>query len=389
MTFDFRLGHVCPHLTVEEEVPLGSDRRSLITRQPVASANYVRITANNTIDVPSTGTQSRASLTGRSSAPFSIPTYAKTLVLLNQTTSLSISLPTGTRVSSGDVVRAIQTEIQTHQASFSVSERNGSLIFTDTLDQGPSSTLQVAGDAASRLGFDLQTRARGRLVFPGWDMAEQQVLNPYAGSDLPTILTARYPRFRGVVRSNPVFKVTYTTYRQFCLRCLSYGTENDYRTGQDGEYLEVRDDDKLNQDGIKILTTIRGSNPYHPEYGSNLLTRIGIKALGSGATLITEDVTRALTVLQRIQGITGKYQDLSPKETLQSILSVVTTPSTVDPTIFAVDIVVSNASSDPITINTVFSTPQSAALAGTNGLSFGLTERGINPNLRTLPGVSL
>lgn len=389
MTYDFRIGHVCPHLTVEEEVPLGEDRRSLITRQPVASANYIRITANNSIDLPASGTQSQAMITGRTSAPFSIPAYAKTLVLLNRTSSVSIDLPTGTRVSSEDVIRVIKTKLQQQQAKFSVSERNGYLVFEDTLDRGPSSILQVAGDAATRLGFDLQVRARGRTVFPGWEMAEQQVLNPYANSDLPAILTARYPRFKGVVRSNPVFKVTYTTYRHFCLRCVSYGTENDYRTGQDGEYLTVRDDDKLNQDGIKILTTIRGSNPYHPEYGSNLLTRIGIKALGTGTTLITEDVTRALTILQRIQGITGKYQDLTPKETLQSILSVVTTPSTIDPTIFAVDIVISNASSEPITINTVFSAPQAAALAGTNGLSFGLTERGINPNLRSIPGVLL
>lgn len=387
MTYDFQLGQTCPHLTVEEEVPLGSDRRSLVTRQPIASASRVRITANNSVSIPSVGLLSRASITGTVSGPFSIPSYAREIEVITRTETLQVSLPVGTRVPSKDVVQAITVAMRASKVSMAVSESKGVLTFQDTKDRGTSSTIRVGGDAGPRLGFGDQVRSRGRMVYPGWSMAEQEVLRARATPSQPKIVTARYPKFLAPIRGNPVFKVTYTTYQNYCLRCLSYGIENDYRAGQDGNYLMVRDDDKLNQDSLKILTTVRGSNPYFPDYGSNLLNRIGIKAVGSGVSTITEDVTRALQLLQRIQDITGKYQALTPKETLQTILSVVTTPSEFDPTVFGVEVVVSNASADPIVIRTVFAAPGTAALAGTNGLSLGLAERGVDPRLTTIAGI--
>lgn len=384
MTYDFQLGHTCPHLTVEEVVPLGADRQSLVTRQPVASSSRVRITANSSVDIPSSGLQSPAVMYGAVSGPFRIPSYARELILASRTESITAQLPVGTRITASEIVRVVSNEITSQKAFFSATSENGFLIFRDLKDRGPSSVLRVSGSAGAILGFADQVRTRGKMVFPAWGFGEQSLDGPYFG---PDVIRARYPKFTAPIRGNPVFKVTYTTYQQYCLRCQSYGIENDYRIGTDGNYLEVRDDDKLNQDALKILLTVRGSNPYFPEYGSTLLTRIGIKAVGAGVTTITEDVTRALTTLQRIQQVTGRYLDLTPKETLQSILSVATTPSPTDPTVFEVRIIASNASSEPILLRTVYAAPGSIALVGTNGKSLGLTERGLS-GLTTIQGLS-
>jgi hypothetical protein len=306
------------------------------------------------------------------------------LTITTQKTVLPVVLPYGTRVPAQEIVRAVNEASK--RETVIASEENGFLIFRDVGDLGTSSTIRISGSAGAVLGFSGQVKARGRTVYPSWGLAEQSVQGAYFVG--PGVIKSRYPKFNAPIRGNPVFKVTYTTYQQFCLRCQSYGIENDYRIGVNGNYLEVRDDDKLNQDSLKILLTIRGSNPYFPEYGSNLLTRIGIKAVGAGVTTITEDVTRALTTLQRIQQIAGRYLDLSPKETLLSIQSVATTPSPTDPTVFEVRVVASNASAEPIVLRTVYAAPSSVALVGTNGQSLGLTERGLSRNLTSIQGLT-
>ena len=55
MSRDFQLSWPCPHMTMEEVVALGSNRRSLPTRQPVAGSGTVRILVNNDIFIPQAG----------------------------------------------------------------------------------------------------------------------------------------------------------------------------------------------------------------------------------------------------------------------------------------------------------------------------------------------
>jgi phage baseplate assembly protein W len=201
-------------------------------------------------------------------------------------------------------------------------------------------------------------------------------------------VSARFPKFREPVRGNPVFKISYTTYQQYCRRCQGYGIENDYRIQAGGEPQTIGNENLLNQDVLKVLSTIKGSNPFHPEYGTNLLTRIGTKALGTGASSINEDIITALSVFQRLQTAAGKYQEVTPRQRLASILSINTTPADFDPTVFEAVIVAANAANVPVVITMVFAAPGTAALAGTNGLSLGLEGFGLDPNTRYLSGVA-
>lgn len=389
MSSDFQLGHVCPHLTIEEEVPLGRDRRELRTRQPVASASRIRITANDDVTIPSDGLFASASLSGSVSGPFNIIKNENTVTISNRSQSIqNFELPVGTRISTTRVVETLNAAFRNGQVSIFAENSNGYLVLTDFLDQSLRSRVRVDGAARASLGFVQQIQARGSQAYPSWEFAERQSLhvNPSLGSVRP--VPTRFPKFKKVVKGNPVFKVSYTTYQQYCLRCQTFGIENDYRITASGEPQVIANEDLLNQDVLKVLSTVKGSNPFHPEYGTVLLTRIGAKATGAGISSLNEDVITALEVFMRLQGAAGRYQEITPRQRLAGILSLNTFPSELDPTIFEVQIVASNAANVPVVISTVFAAPGTAALAGSNGLSLGLQGFGVDPRTRSLPGVA-
>ena len=101
------------------------------------------------------------------------------------------------------------------------------------------------------------------------------------------------------------------------------------------------------------------------------------------ATLINEDVRKALTKFQSLQREQARFQKVSFKERLLSIISVQMAPHAQDPTTFMVNVVVQNASSDPINISIVFTVPNVVALMGSNGLMIGNEIAGLNPNTPT------
>lgn len=378
MSYDFQLGHECRHLTIEEVVPLGDDRRSLSTRQPVSSGNMVRVTANNNVNIPREGRFSAAVLTAAKSGPYSIDKCAKTLTISNRTTTVAdIVLPVGVRIPTERIVTVLNAALMNAGAKALVESQDGILVLRDQLELGPSSRITVSGNAAPALGLNFQTRARGRQVYPSWEMAEMATTTNLVALNNLKVVTTRFPKFTQPIQGNPVFKVSYATYIQRCRRCRATGIENDIRLAVSGEPLIVRNEDLLNQEVLKMVITRKGSNPFHPRIGTHLMDRIGSKAVGAVQMSINEDVTRAVTFFQRLQTQKGKLQEIALKERLYSIISVTTNPGANDPTVFQTNIVAQNASGEPVSISTVFAAPGSAALVGTNGLSLGLAPLGI------------
>jgi phage baseplate assembly protein W len=389
MSFDFQLGHACPHLTIEEEVPLGADRRELKTIQPVASATHIRITANNSVQVRKEGTFSPAQLFGSLSGPFNIVQNENTVSIRNRAQLLEdIVLPVGSRVEAARVVDVLSAALRNAGVEVVVGNSNGFLVLVDALDRGPRSRVRIEGDAAESLGFIHQIQARGSQAYPAWGFVEQDNISILRGLTGVQQVTTRFPKFDSMVKGNPIFKVTYTTYQEYCRRCQSFGIENDYRIAANGEPLTIQNEDLLNQGVLKILETSKGSNPFHPSYGTTLLDRIGIKAIGAGITTINEDVNTALLVYQRTQELQGRFQLVTAREKLANILSVTTLPSDLDPTVFEVEIIASNAANVPVTITTVFAAPGVGALAGSNGLSLGLAGFGLDPRTGTIQGIA-
>lgn len=372
MSTDFQIAHTCPHLTMEEPVVLGADRMSLETSQPVAASGAVRILVNNEAYIPSTGLFSSARLQGSASGPFNITAEANQLTVSNQSETATLTLPSGFRISADRVVRLFLGVLQT----ILVENVNGHLVFTDTASVGPISRIRVTGTAAESLGFTGQQAARGRQLYPAWQLVPR----------VDTI-SNRYPRFVSPVKTNPHFKATYVAPVERCLRCGAQFIENDFRYDIQGDPILIDNDNLLYQASLKIILTDKGSNPYHTWYGTRLQSRIGLKALSATAMLISEDVRRALNNMKKLQTAQAKYQEVSFKERLMSVLAVNVFPHETDPTAFLVDVVVSNASGKPVQLSIVFSVPGVVALMGSNGQSLGLETTGITPEQSRLFGL--
>ena len=374
MSQDFHLAWTCPHVTSEEVTSLGADRRSLATRQPVASSTIVRVTVNDDVLIPQAGLFTAAQIASSVSGPFDLIEGEDVLTITtshgDETFVFNV---TGTRRFSTDqIVQFIQLQ---GIANAAVGNSDGHLFVTDATTVGSASLIRISGSAASALGFGDPTKratatdpavynrpwqAQGQDLYPGWDLVTPA-----------NQITARYPRFQEQIRTNPIFKVTYTATAQRCLRCRGVYTENDYRFDATGQALMVANEDLLYQAALKMILTDKGSNPYHEWYGTTIRSRIGSKVLGGVATAISEDVRRALQKFQALQQEQAKYQSVTFKERLYTLLGVQTIPHAQDPTTFLVDVTVQNASSEPISSQVVYTAPGVVALMGSNGLFMG------------------
>lgn len=372
MSVEFQLAWPCPHLTVEEVVLLEDvDRMALDTRQPVASMGQVRILANDEFFIPQGGLFSVAQLFSSVSGPFDIEEGLDVLTIETSAGTGTVSFGvTGTRRLTTD--RVVSAILAANLEHVTADNEGGFLLLADPSRVGDAAFVRVRGNAASALGFgepcksDRPWGARGRMIYPGWDLYLR-----------PDEITNRFPRFRQPIRTNPIFKVTYSVPVARCLRCRATFVENDFRFDQNGHMLLVANEDLLYQAALKILLTDRGSNVYHSWYGTTLRERIGSKALSGVASVLSEDVRRALSNMQAVQIEQSKYQTVTFKEKLYAILAVETRQHQQDPTTFLINVTVQNASGEPIVLNIVFTVPEVVALMGSNGLMLGTQAAGL------------
>ena len=375
MSLDFQLSWDCPHLTIEEVVPLSSDRRSLQVRQPIASSGTVMVMVNDDSDlfIPRNGLYSAAALTSAISGPYDIRQGEDTLTVeaSGGTATLSFGARGLIRRTTDAVVKLIQRENWQHVSALN---ENGYLVFVDMNAVGPSAFVKVRGSVAATLGFgqpDVSGRqwaAYGQEVYPGWDLYMR-----------PDEITNRFIRFRRPLRSNPMIKVTYAAPVQRCLRCQAAFKENDFRFDESGSSILIQDENLLYQAALKILLTDRGSNPFHPWYGTSIRERIGSKALAGVSSVLSEDIRQALLRMQTAQGEQAKAgQAVTFKERLYGILGVNVKRHAQDPSTYLIEVVVQNASATPISLSIVYAAPEVVSVMGTNGLMLGQQVAGMN-----------
>lgn len=394
MSKDLLLGRRCPHLVIEESVTLGADFRSLPTKAPVAGSQLARVYANVTSQVsntspetgadfatryiiPPSGLHSQARIKGSTAGPFRIRGCASENGLTVDTNVVTISgsgetatfrLPTGSRVGAETLAKLFRNTL----ATIAVGVENGRLVLVDTAEIGKRSWIKITGRGAEAIGF-VQKGARGRQVFPGWTLDKGEDLLTNVNFQGTFAQPARYFRFREPVKSNPILKVTYPAPGARCPRCGGTFVENDWQFDLSGDLIFIENEDLLYQAALKILLTERGSNPYHQAYGSNIINRIGSKAVGAVAQQLREDTISALNRMRTLQRGQARYQQVSLREQVYAINSVDVYPHNNDPTAYRVDVVLTNASGRPVVLNVVFTVPGAEALAGTNGLSLGVS----------------
>lgn len=377
MSRDVQLGWNCPHLTLEERVTLSSDRRSLPTLQPIANRTIVSVLADYDVQIPRDGLYSQAKLISFQAGPYSLIENETDLTVVTSGESFPVSLSAAKFYTADEIATLINRASTTKKTV--ASSQNGRLTVTDTASLGPRSIVQVFGLSLPKLGFETQSGAQGKMLYPPWELYTP-----------PTEITSRYIRFTQPLTYNPVLAVSYVTTQQRCLRCQGTGVENDYRftatasvttngnTVPAGSIVTIENEDLLYQASLKIVLTKRGSNPFHPSYGSTVMSRIGSKSLAATAAAINQDVIRALQLFQDTQNLQAQYQNVTARERLYTIQSVNTQPDPNDPTVYYVNVTVQNASTAPVTLNIVYATSGVNSRNGTLTLgnqAFGGTAR--------------
>lgn len=161
--------------------------------------------------------------------------------------------------------------------------------------------------------------------------------------------------------------------------------ENDYRFNKTGDIVTIDNENLLYQACLKMVLTQKGSNPYHPAYGSMIMEKIGRKRMGAAALLIKEDVQNALAKVQNLQTGQRKFQTVTNGELLYSVLEVTVNEGN-DPTSFVVNVVVQNASGKRVPVTIAYSAPGAVALAGSTGESLGSQPTRFGPDYRELVG---
>lgn len=364
MSYDRKLEQVCTHHVVEEALLFNSDRISVRPQRPIAAAASVRVRFNGLLDVPATGAQIPAVAKGSAPGPFSVKAGVNdTLVFaVNGGPSMTIVAPSGTSLTATNLAKALSSQV-------------GGLLFTTTKRQqlqgvtasrGPGAQLEFrAGSTlAPMLGLVVGRVYRGQEIYPRWSL----ISDPNTLSDRPT----RFIVFdRAIESASDFIEVSYTTVRQECRRCGGVGVENDWRYDRSGKIIRARNAELLSQEVLKITYTVKGSNPFHPWYGTGFLDAIGKKMTDQGLVqnLILSDLQDAF---RRWQSIKRKQESdqvaqfVSDEEYPFRLLVVNLEQDAVDPTVIYVSAVVQNRSSSPIQITRGLRLPLPLDLMGSS-----------------------
>ena len=359
MSFDRQLDQVCVHQVVDEFIYTQTDRQTAIPIRPISTATSVIVRLNGETDVPSNGVQVQARVTGTKEGPFNLTSSNNTLAIrVNNDSVHTVTLPQAARVQPD---RLAYTLTKSFPGLVFFTERNRIGVRSSLSGQDATFMLTTASTMASMLGIPTSRVFRGKNAFPGWTLVNQ----PNTLSDRPK----RYVYFDEPLQAAENFvEVTYTTVRQECRRCGGLGVENDWRYGTDGQVNKVRDEVLLIQELLKITYTARGSNPFHPWYGTTIVDRIGAKHSATGLiqNTITSDVyatfARWQSVKRQQEESVGQF--VSDEEYPFRLTGVQLEQSQQDPTVLFVNIEVQNRSFKPIVLTRGLKLPEPVNLLG-------------------------
>ncbi len=352
MSYDRRLDHACPHLVVDEPLFLSSDRRTLRPIQPIASSASVRVRVNGSLEAPVYGSLTPAVAKGTIPGPYTIQAGVNDTLRFRVDGGplQTLVVSPGKAITSTTLLRSLN-----RNATVRFSQAPRGLLQVQTASTGPGATLFLDSTSTLAPVLGLKTRKiyRGQTIVPSWSL----VLDPNTLLDQPTRLIVFDAPIEGV---NDFAEISYATSQGYCRRCGGVGVENDWRYDGRGEVVKVRGFDLLEQELLKITSTVQGSNGYHSWYGTRFLETIGKKNVGGVVqNLITSDIHDAFRRWQSIKKQQEeKIQQVSDEEFPFQLLGVNLLPDPSDPTILYVNAIVQSRSSKPVQITRGWRLPQ-------------------------------
>lgn len=152
--------------------------------------------------------------------------------------------------------------------------------------------------------------------------------------------------FKKPIKSqNDFFELTYITVVEDCPKCEGTSFYFDFSIDELGRVVLIEGDAKLTQDVVKGTLTIKGSNPYHPWYGTILDTLIGTKIADFEKLklLISQDVQELFSNIKDLQIQQSEVQDISDNERIEQLISIQSArPDSANPSFVTVSITYRN-----------------------------------------------
>jgi hypothetical protein len=373
MSFDRKIDQVCTHRVVEEALFLNNDMQTLRPLRPIAAAVSTMVRLDGVIDVPSQGVLLPAQVFCAKPGPFNIVQGVSDRLILSIDGGPDqiIIAKAGTKITPKDLVRNLNLSISD---GFFDLVNNQILLCTGSVGRFSNLRIQDGSTLAPILGLNQNRVFRGLKSIPGWSI----VRDHNTLDDLPTRLIVFDQPLKGF---SDYIELTYTTVRTECRRCGGVGVENDWIYGKQGDTIEVRDEALLLQEVLKLMFTLRGSNPFHSWYGTFLVDTIGKKITAGNLVqnLIVNEITTAFGRWQSVkkQQEESVGQFVSDREFPFQLLNVTVEQSTQDPTVIFVNATVQNRSRDRVDITRGIRLPEPTDLLGATAQQ-GIIRQSIN-----------
>jgi len=158
--------------------------------------------------------------------------------------------------------------------------------------------------------------------------------------------TSKRIRFKKPLKSkDDFFELTYITALGDCPKCDGSSRYFDFAVDSLGRLVILKDNEKLMQDISKGILTEKGSNPYHPWYGTAISALVGAKLTDFQRLqlIISQDVQQFISNTKDLQNQQSDVQDLSDKERVEQLISVQTSrPDPTNPTLVTISITYRN-----------------------------------------------
>lgn len=149
---------------------------------------------------------------------------------------------------------------------------------------------------------------------------------------------------------SPIYTLTYSTFPQFCPKCLETGFVDDLVEVSPGDVKIVSGAYLLIQQVEKTIVTSLGTNKYYPWAGCGLSGLVGSK-ITDFQILKMEIVSKVQTALNNLRTIQQKHQavnpSVSPDEVLKTVETIEVTQDSSDQTIINLFVQYTSQSGNP------------------------------------------
>lgn len=203
-------------------------------------------------------------------------------------------------------------------------------------------------------GYLITDKINGPYSYASLDAYGRVQINLFTNEESVAPVTQKLV-FNRPIKSDPLIEVSYTSPLGYCRKCFGTGLSYDYTILDDvSGFRMVTGISKLQQDCIKAILTVRGSNIFHTWAGTSIESIIGEKINPIVILDLKQEIGSVLNNLKRAQLEQSGYQEVTPEELLLSVDSISVAVAEYDPTLLLIEVDITSASGQSLAITQAF-----------------------------------